>query len=90
MSRKSILTFTRKLDRPVFTTREAAMLSGSSLSNASKLMKNLEKRGLVFKVTRGIWAEVENERISPYIIIPFLLPKNRAYVSFISALHLYV
>ena len=89
MSRKSILTFTRKLDRPVFTTREAAMLSGSSLSNASKLMKNLEKRGLVFKVTRGIWAEVENERISPYTIIPFLLPKNRAYVSFVSALHLY-
>ena len=89
MIRKSILTFTKKLNRPVFTTREAAMLSGSSLSNASKILKTLERRGLVFKVTRGIWAETGNEMLSPYSVIPLLLPKNRAYVSFISALHLH-
>ena len=89
MTRKSILIFTKKLNRPVFTTREAAMLSGTSLSNASKMLKTLEKRGLVLKVSRGIWAETGNERLSPYSIIPLLLPKNRAYVSFISALHLY-
>ena len=88
MVKKSILAFAKKLNRPVFTTREAAMLSGSSLPNASKTLKTLEKKGLVFKVSRGIWAETGNERISPYSIIPFLLPKNRAYVSFISALHL--
>ena len=89
MVKRSILTFTKKLNRPVFTTREAAMLSGSSLSNASKTLKTLEKKGLVFKVSRGIWAETGNERISPYSMIPLLLPKNRAYVSFISALHLH-
>ncbi len=89
MVRKSILTFAKKLNRPVFTTREVAMLSGSSLSNASKMLKTLEKRGLVFKVVRGIWAETGNEKLSPYSIIPFLLAKNRAYVSFISALHLH-
>ena len=89
MVKKSILTFAKKLNRPVFTTREAAMLSGSSLSNASKMLKTLEKKGLVFKVARGIWAETGNERLSPYSVIPFLLTKNRAYVSFISALHLY-
>jgi len=89
MTRKSILTFTKKLNRPVFTTREAAMLSGSSLSNASKKLKTLEKSGLVLKVSRGIWAETGNERLSPYSIIPLLLPKNRAYVSFISALYLH-
>src|SRR4030042_1836511 len=89
MVRKSILAFTKELNRPVFTTREAAMLSGSSLSNASKLLKTLEEKGLVFKIGRGIWAEIGNERVSPYVIIPFLLTKNRAYVSFISALHLY-
>ncbi|MFZ3106307.1 MAG: hypothetical protein WA105_02885 [Candidatus Hydromicrobium sp.] len=89
MVRKSILTFTKELRRPVFTTREAAMLSGSSLSNASKMLKTLEKKGLVFKVARGIWAEIGNEKLSPYSIIPFLLIKNRAYVSFISALHLH-
>ena len=89
MVRKSILTFIKELNRPVFTTREAAMLYGSSLSNASKMLKTLEKRGLVFKVLRGIWAETGNEKLSPYSVIPLLLPKNRAYVSFISALHLH-
>jgi len=89
MVKKSILTFAKKLNRPVFTTREAAMLSGSSLSNASKMLKTLEKKGLIFKVARGIWAETGNEKLSSYNVIPFLLPKNRAYVSFISALHLY-
>jgi len=89
MIRKSILAFTKELNRPVFTTREAAMLSGSSLSNATKMLNTLHKRGLVFKVVRGIWAETGNEKLSPYIIIPLLLPKNRSYVSFISALHLY-
>ena len=89
MARKSILAFTKELNRPVFTTREAAMLSRSSLSNASKTLKTLEKRGLVFKIIRGIWAETGNQKLSPFSVIPLLLPKNRAYVSFISALHLY-
>lgn len=89
MVKKSILTFTKELNRPVFTTREAAMLSGSSLSNASKMLRTLEKKGLVLKVAHGIWAEAGNEKLSPYSVIPLLLPKNRAYVSFISALHLH-
>jgi predicted transcriptional regulator of viral defense system len=89
MVKKSILTFTKELNRPVFTTREAAMLSGSSLSNASKMLRTLEGKGLVLKVTHGIWAEVGNEKLSPYSVIPLLLAKNRAYVSFISALHLH-
>jgi len=89
MAKKSILAFAKKLNRPVFTTHEAAMLYRSSLSNASKMLKTLERKGLVFKVVRGIWAETGNEKLSPYSIIPFLLTKNRAYVSFISALHLH-
>lgn len=89
MVRQSILTFAKKLNRPVFTTREAAMLSESSLSNASQMLNILERKGLIFKVARGIWAETGNERLSPYSIIPFLMPKNRAYVSFINALHLH-
>jgi len=89
MIRKSMLTFVKELKRSVFTTREAAILSGSSLSNATKILGTLEKRGLVFKVKRGIWAETGNEKLSPYNVIPLLFPKNRAYVSFISALHLY-
>ena len=33
--------------------------------------------------------KVGNESLSPYAAIPLLLPRHRAYVSFISALHLY-
>lgn len=89
MASKSILTYVKKLNRPVFTTREAAILSGSSLSNSSQILRTLEKKGLVFKIARGIWAETGNEKLSPYTVIPLLLQKNRAYVSFISALHLH-
>lgn len=89
MTELSILAYARQLKRPVFTTRELSMLSKSSLSNTTQKLNTLEKRGLVFKVKRGIWAEVGNEKLSSYSLIPFLLPKNRAYVSFISALHLY-
>lgn len=89
MRRRSILTFIKKLDRPVFTTYELATLSGKSSSTTTQALNFLEKEGLVFKIYRGIWAEVGNERLSPYVVIPFLLPSHRAYVSFISALHLY-
>lgn len=33
--------------------------------------------------------EIGNEKISLYSVVQFLLPRHRAYVSFISALHLY-
>jgi predicted transcriptional regulator of viral defense system len=86
---KSIIAYIKQLKRPFSTTRELAMLSGSSLSNTTQKLNNLEKSGLIFKVARGIWAETGNERLSPYSLIPFLLPKHIAYVSFVSALNLY-
>lgn len=89
MSRESILIFIKKLHRPVFTTHELSSLSGKSLSVTTQALNFLQKQGLLFKIYRGIWAETGNERLSPYIVVPFLLPRHRAYVSFISALHLY-
>lgn len=89
MARQSILVFIKQLHRPVFTTHELAALSGKSLSAATQALNFLQKQGLIFKIYRGIWAESANERLSPYAVIPFLLPRHRAYVSFISALHLY-
>jgi len=89
MPKKSVLLYAKQLNRPVFTTRELSMLSGSSLSNTTQALNVLEKKGLVFKITRGIWAETGNENLSPFAVAPFLLPRHRAYVSFISALHLY-
>lgn len=89
MNKQSILLKIRQLHRPVFTTHELSMFSGRSLSNTTQILNLLEKKGLIFKIARGIWAEAEDSRLSPYIVIPFLFSKHRAYVSFTSALHLH-
>ncbi len=89
MAKRPLLVFIKQLRRPVFTTHELAALSGKSLSATTQGLNFLKKEGLIFKIYRGIWAEVGNERLSPYAVIPFLLPRYRTYVSFISALHLY-
>lgn len=89
MKRQPILVFIKKLNRPVFTTYELAAFSGKSLSTTTQALNFLERQGLILKVYRGIWAEAASQQLSPYTVIPFLFPKHRAYVSFISALHLY-
>lgn len=89
MSKPSILRFIKQLHQLVFTTSELSALSGKSLSTTTQALNFLQREGVVFKVYRGIWAEVSKERLSAYSVIPFLLPRHRAYVSFISALHLY-
>jgi len=89
MPKQSIIIAIKKLHRPIFTTHELSMLSGSSLSSVSQSLSLLCKKGIIIKINRGLWAAAEDERVSPYIVIPFLFSKHRAYLSFISALHLY-
>ena len=90
MPRVPILIAIKRLKRPVFTTREAAASAGSSMSNTIQALNHLAKQGVALKVARGIWGlDIGAQRISQYSIIPFLLPRGRAYVSFLSALHLH-
>ncbi len=50
----------------------------------------MAKEGVVLKVCRGVWAlKLGGEAINSYAAIPYLFPAARAYVSFISALHIY-
>jgi len=89
MRKRSIMTFIKALDRPVFTTHEISALSGKSSSAVTQALNFLQKEGLILKICRGIWVETGHKHLSPYTVIPFLLPRHRAYVSFISALHLH-
>ncbi|MFH1902588.1 MAG: hypothetical protein ABIK20_00805 [Candidatus Omnitrophota bacterium] len=89
VSRNSIFASIKRLHRPVFTTFESILLSGKSSSATTQALNLLQRDGLVFKIYRGIWAEVGNKELSPYAVIPFLFPTHRVYLSFISALHLY-
>ncbi len=87
--RKPILFFIKRLKRPIFTTSEVSLISGKSLSATVQALNVLEQQGLIFKVYRGVWAEVGSKDISPYKVVPYLFLKQRVYVSFISALHLH-
>ena len=89
MARRNILVFIKQLKRPVFTTLELKNSSGKSLSAVTQALNYLEKQGLILKVYHGIWVEASSGRIDIYSIIPFLFPRQRAYLSFVSALHLY-
>ena len=89
MPKTSILAVIKQLRRPVFTTNEIATLGARPLSTTVEALKFLERKEFIFKVYRGIWAEVGNKELSPYVVIPYLFPRHRAYVSFVSALHLY-
>lgn len=87
-NQKSVIYFIKKLGRPVFTTFELTQISGKSQSTIVQSLNYLEKQGIIFKIYKGIWGEVGGN-ISAYSVVPFLFFHSRAYVSFISALHLY-
>lgn len=79
----------QKLDRLVFTTREISFLTGMSLSAASQMLDRMNKKGLLKKIKRGVWALTNDKRFSPYLLVPHLESSHICYVSFISALHIY-
>ena len=86
---RSVLASIKQLRRPIFTTHEISALSGKSLSSTTQALSFLKREGILHKIYRGIWADSGDERLTPYNVIPFLFPRHRAYVSFVSALHLH-
>lgn len=89
MRRWSILKSIKELKSQVFTTHDLSLISGKSVSAVTQSLNNLVREGLVVKIYRGVWAWEWSETVSPYAVIPYLFPRDRAYVSFISALHLH-
>ena len=89
MTEPSVLELITSARRPVFTTFELTALSGRSASATTQALARLARRGVLRKVRRGIWAVAGDQRASAFAVIPYLFPKDRAYVSFISALHLH-
>jgi len=79
----------RDIGKPIFTTRQIAILRGSSIAATSQTLARLDQYGLVKKVARGLWCLPHDPRFSQYSLVPFLVGAHRAYVSLISALHLH-
>ncbi len=88
-SLQNIRVFIKKVGRPVFTTHELVAVSGKSASTVIQSLKRLVRQGLLMKLSRGVWIEPGARAISPFEMIPYLLPRQRVYVSFITALHLH-
>ncbi len=83
------MVFIKKLGRPVFTTHELASISGKSASTVIQCLNRLVRQGLIIKAYHGVWAETGTGTLSGFQIIPYLFGGRRAYVSFITALHLH-
>ena len=52
-------------------------------------LNRLAQQGLLIKLHRGVWAEPSPRQLSAFEIIPYLFPRQRVYVSFITALNLH-
>ncbi|HEX5592381.1 MAG TPA: hypothetical protein VFX35_03425 [Solirubrobacterales bacterium] len=74
----------RQLQRPVFTTREAAALWHSEQTIASRRLGTLEKAGLLLRIQRGLWAL--DPDIEPRVVGPYLTAPLPSYISLFSAL----
>lgn len=85
----SVLRHIERLKRSVFTSQEISTISGKSPSTTVQALNHLQKQDVIKKVYRGIWIKQYSSDISPYAVVPYLLPRHQVYVSFISALHLY-
>ncbi len=89
MKRPSVARALQAVGRPVFTTREFALLRGTSVPAASQALKRMERQDLITQVERGLWCVTSDPRFTMFSLVPFLAGEHRAYVSFLSALHLH-
>lgn len=88
MDKKTLIAHIMGLGWTVFSARELGAVSGRSPSAVSQGLSFLAGQGLVVKVAHGVWA-AGAEPPGPYSVIAHILPRQRAYVSFTSALHLH-
>lgn len=86
---RNIMVFIKRLRHPVFTTHELTAISGKSSSTIVQSLNRLAAQGLLIKIYRGVWAEPGPQTLSAFEVIPYLFPRQRVYVSFNTALHLY-
>ena len=86
---QNIMVFIKRLNKKVFTTHELISISNKSASTVVQSLNRLVHQSLIIKVYRGVWAESGTKRLSVFEVIPCLFPRQRVYVSFITALHLH-
>ena len=89
MSGKTAIEAIHRLGRPVFTTQEIALLRRASLSSTSQALSRLAQKAVVERIVPGIWRLPHDATLSPFTVGPSLALGNRAYISFLSGVHLH-
>jgi predicted transcriptional regulator of viral defense system len=84
-----MLDLLNKPDFVVFTTREYAAASQTSVVSASKRLQRLAASKFLTRITRGVWANTSHPHFHPLACVPYLLGNEQGYVSFLTALHLH-
>jgi len=79
----------RSIDHPIFTTGEIARLARTATSVTTRVLTAMAARGEVRHAGRGVWYQPQDPRFSVYALVHYLSGGSRAYVSFLSALHLH-
>ena len=88
-SQKITIEYIKLLGRQIFTTREISDMSGKSMSTVTQSLAYLSRHNVIKKVYRGVWTEITNKLINPFMLVPHLFKLSRVYVSFLSALHMH-
>lgn len=89
MNRRNVIQVLGEINRPVFTTREIAALRHGGDAATSQTLSRLANQGVIKKIKKGLWCLPAHPHFSPFSPVTFLTPRQRVYVSFISALHLH-
>ena len=61
------------LRHAVFPTWHYAALCGTRVDAASRLLGRLAREGVVVRLTRGVWAQPEHPRFTPFAAVPLLV-----------------
>jgi len=61
----------------------------SSVGAASQALRSRERQGVLIRVARGVWCVPSDPRFNRFLLVNYLNGAHRAYVSFVSALHLH-
>lgn len=89
MDEISLANAIRIIGRPAFTTREIALVLGTSIPSASHLLRRAQSRGFVGRASRGVWCQPSDPGFSPFGLAMVLSLPKPAYISLLSALHLH-
>ena len=82
-----MLDIFNSVDFIIFTTRDYVNYTNLSVSAASKKLSRLKDQKLLTRITKGVWANTGHPYFHPVSCVPYLLNKERGYVSFLTALH---